>query len=343
MNNKKIHLELLRIFAIVLVVFNHTPAYHFPLSAQANASWTEFFMLCISIAIKVAVPLFFMISGALLLAKKESLSSLLKKRVLRMLVVLIIFLLAQNFFSYFCGAYTLKQVGYRILIGTTTAHATWFLYAYICFLLMLPLLRLLVEKMETQHFLYLIALHLILGEFIPISHTPLDKWLPLTAHHGFLCNIYIYAIIGYYLEHRISLLDITKKRLYFLASSSLFAILIGAILAIAPLIFLGRSPSDRASSFTGAVLIPSIFIYLAARKLGEWPLPKWAISIITMLGSACFTVMLTENIFRDAISAHISGYTTEYYPSILVAIMVCCCSWFCGIIAKRIPYIKNLV
>lgn len=343
MNQRKRHLDFLRIFAIILVVFNHTPAYHFPISGHTEVSWSEFFMLCSSIAVKVAVPLFFMISGALLLAKTEALSSLLKKRVLRILCVLVLFLLLQNVFFYFSGAITLKQATFNFLKGSTPASATWFLYGYLAFLLMLPLLRLLVEKMETQHFLYIIALHLIIVEFIPVSHTPLDKWLPFTQHYGFLSNIYLYAIMGYYLEHRIAIQDLSKKNLCMLGSASTVAILIGATLTMLPLIFLGHQPSQSVSCFTGAVLFPCIFIYLAARKLGELTRPQWMNVMITTLGSACFTVMLTENIFRDAISHHIQGYTTQYCPSILVTVLVCCCGWFCGIIAKRLPFIKELV
>lgn len=343
---KKVHLEALRILAIILVVFNHTPAYAFPLSTMADVSWSEFFMLCTSIADKIAVPLFFMISGALLLAKQEALATLLKKRVLRMLIVLMIFLLAQNAFFYFSGTLTLRQAAFNILKGTTPAHATWFLHAYLAFLLMLPLLRFLVEKMETQHFLYLIALHFIAIEFIPLSFsplfTPLGKWLPFTAPYEERANIYLYALLGYYLENRVILRDISKKKLCILASASPLAIFIGALLIMLPII-LGYMPSEVCPCFTGSILVPCIFIYLLSRKLGEVSLPKWVISIITLLGPACFTVMLTENIFRGAIASHLSGYYTEYYLSILVTLMVCCCGWFCGIIAKRIPWIKNLV
>lgn len=343
MNQRKTYLDFLRIIAILLVVFNHTPAFLFPVSSYAEVSWSEFFMLCVSIADKVGVPLFFMISGALLLSKTEDLSILLKRRVLRFLCVLILFLLVQNAVFYFSGHLTLKQAVFNVLRGNTPAAATWFLYGYLGFLLTLPLMRLLVEKMQTQHFLYLIALHFITVEFIPSSHTHLDNWLPFTSHCGTLSNIYIYAFLGYYLEHRIPLHDISKKRLCLLASLSIVAILIGALLTMLPLIISGESPSQKASCFTGAALIPCIFIYSAARKLGQLHLSIWFIRIITLLGNACFTVMLTENIFRIAISSQISGYCTKYYPSILSTLLICCCGWICGIVAKRIPWVKTLV
>lgn len=343
MIQRKVHLDFLRIIAIILVVFNHTPAFHFPVSGHAEVSWSEFFMICASIADKVAVPLFFMISGALLLSKKEALSTLLKKRVLRMLTALILFLFAQNTIFYFSGHLTLRQATFNIIEGRTPAEATWFLYGYLAFLLMLPLLRLLVEKMEKQHLIYLIALHFILVEFIPFSHTQLDNWLPFTAHCKTLSNIYIYAILGYYLEHRVSLQSISKKHLCILSAASLIAILIGAILTMLPFIIWGHTPSQTKSCFTGSVLLPCIFIYIAARKQGELPMPRWMNVMITALGSACFTVMLTENIFRAAIAHHIQGYATQYYSSIVVTVLVCCCGWFCGIIAKHIPWIKNLV
>lgn len=343
MTQKKIHLELLRILAIFLVVFNHTHAVGMPFTAAAEVSFDEFFMICVSLVDKVAVPLFFMISGALLLPKKESVLTLLKHRFVRMLVVLILFVIAQNAFYCFIGLLSPEKAVGNMLYGGTPALVTWFLYAYLAFLLMLPFLRILADKMETQHFLYLIILHFVFVEFFPLSKSPLDAWLPFTASHGNYCNIYIYALIGYYIENRISLSRLSRKVLLMLASASVLSILIGAVLTILPLVMYGEVPSPTKGCFTGAVLIPGIFIYACFRKLNSIRLPMWLTKLISLLGSACFTVMLTENIFRIAIARHTPGYSTHYYTSVLVTFLVCCCGWICGIIAKRIPVIKTLI
>lgn len=343
MNHKKIHLEILRIFAIILVVFNHTPAFLAPLTPPVESSFTEYLMLCASIADKVAVPLFFMISGALLLPKQESLRKLFKNRFLRIFIVLLSFILIQNVLFLFAGKLTTKRALVNILSGHTPASVTWFLYGYLAFILMLPFLRLLVEKMETKHFLYLLILHFVIVEFLPYPHTPLDAWLPFTAHNGSLSNIYIYALMGYYMENRISLSALSRKVLLILASSSVLSILIGALLTILPLIVYGKVPSQMNACFTGAILIPCIFIYACCRKVGGIRLPMWLTNLITLLGPACFTVMLTENIFRITIAHYIPRYYTHYCFSILVTLLVCCCGWICGIIAKRIPVIKTFI
>lgn len=76
---KKLHLEFLRIIAIMLVIFNHTGEKGFLLYTIARDSVLYEFYLFSSIACKVAVPLFWMISGALLINKEESISVIYKK------------------------------------------------------------------------------------------------------------------------------------------------------------------------------------------------------------------------------------------------------------------------
>lgn len=94
-----IYLDVLRIIAIYCVLFNHTNGFllyatHYPLPSS-------YLYLIISILSKVAVPIFFMISGALLLGKDESYQELLRKRILKYTIVLIII----SFFYYFCLNY----------------------------------------------------------------------------------------------------------------------------------------------------------------------------------------------------------------------------------------------
>lgn len=76
---KKIHIEFLRALCIWLVMFTHTSTSGFSLYLERPASF--FFPLYIAVPfwVKTAVPIFFMISGALLLEKEESISRIFKK------------------------------------------------------------------------------------------------------------------------------------------------------------------------------------------------------------------------------------------------------------------------
>lgn len=72
---RKDYLELLRVIAIFLVMYNHSPAF---MSFQ-NQSGVEYGVsVFLSMLCKAAVPMFFMISGTLLLGKMRALARFLK-------------------------------------------------------------------------------------------------------------------------------------------------------------------------------------------------------------------------------------------------------------------------
>ena len=87
--NKKIHIEFLRMLAMFLVLFNHTETKGFTLYTLEQETLLHWFYLTLSIFVKVAVPIFFMISGALLLPKEESIKEVFQKRILKIVLVLI--------------------------------------------------------------------------------------------------------------------------------------------------------------------------------------------------------------------------------------------------------------
>ena len=80
MNQKKVYIELLRIIAAALVIFAHLPASSLYVTTSGVS---QFLNLVVSIILKINVPLFLMISGALLLRKQEDYKSVLSKRFIR--------------------------------------------------------------------------------------------------------------------------------------------------------------------------------------------------------------------------------------------------------------------
>ena len=74
---KKYYLEAIRIAAILMVMYNHSAAF-MSFSVQSGVEYAISFFL--SMICKGAVPLFFMVSGALLLGKTESGKDLFQKR-----------------------------------------------------------------------------------------------------------------------------------------------------------------------------------------------------------------------------------------------------------------------
>lgn len=74
------YIDALRIIAILLVVFNHLPGYTLYMSNTGPKAWLYMFLTMVT---RINVPLFLMVSGALLLGKRESISRVLRHRAAR--------------------------------------------------------------------------------------------------------------------------------------------------------------------------------------------------------------------------------------------------------------------
>lgn len=93
--DKIVYMELLRVIAVVLVIFNHTRTRGYSLYTQTDDVFDWWASLACSIFCKVAVPVFFMISGGVILGRQESFSQIFKKRILRFLIVILLFTFLQ--------------------------------------------------------------------------------------------------------------------------------------------------------------------------------------------------------------------------------------------------------
>ncbi|MDE7206696.1 MAG: acyltransferase family protein, partial [Lachnospiraceae bacterium] len=72
-----LHIEFIRIIAAFFVIFNHTGDKGFFIYSTYDLGGFHYWLaLAISIVCKISVPLFFMISGALLLEKEYSLKTI---------------------------------------------------------------------------------------------------------------------------------------------------------------------------------------------------------------------------------------------------------------------------
>ena len=129
--NRKLHLEVLRILAIMLVLFHHTEGRGFVLFLQREGFSRSIYLL-LSILCEIAVPIFFMISGALLLKKEESIKDILCKRVLRFIIVLFAITVIYRFYDLLVND---KPTGgfmgiVNAFVNNAASGALWYMYSY---------------------------------------------------------------------------------------------------------------------------------------------------------------------------------------------------------------------
>lgn len=117
--DKKMYLEVLRILCIFFVMFNHTtPTGYLAFVGESNAVLYALYLFC-SVLCRIAVPVFFMISGALLLGKTEPIRVVFMKRILRMAAVLLLISIPN--YIWLTKDTTLGVIGFFRTIYTQTA------------------------------------------------------------------------------------------------------------------------------------------------------------------------------------------------------------------------------
>lgn len=293
---KTLYLELLRVFAILCVIFNHTDGFFSYYSSTQNLI-TWLYSAVLSVICRAGVPLFFMISGALLLNKEESIRALFQKRILRMGIVLILFSAIQYAVLIYRGRieeYSISLFWKGILEGTIE-ETYWFLYAYLGILFLLPLLRKLVKGMKTVEFRYLLIFGLA-GEcgfrlFRLLFGIEVESQL-------YMLNLYLYFfLLGHYFEHgKDEILEKAKKYIYVVAGVT--------------------------------ITLASASIWLDFCRVGSYELeilelwaPVLAIEIFLMVRNFCETIVLKEkvrNIILKVASCSFGIYLLEKLVRIIL-------------------------
>ena len=137
--NKKIHLEIIRIIALICIIYNHTGERGNNIYLFTNGNITFAISLITDILCKIGVPLFLMISGALLLTKEEDWQQIYQKRGLRIIKVILLFVTIR----YLYECYFVKKLSFsflelfKIILEGNLFTPYWFLYTYLSVLLIL--------------------------------------------------------------------------------------------------------------------------------------------------------------------------------------------------------------
>lgn len=349
---RKTYLDFLRIIAIYMVLFNHTGTKGFTFFTISQYSKLYPLYLFIAVFIKIAVPLFFMISGALLLDKDESFKDLLTKRFLKYLVVLICASLNLYIYSSLRMTHTQMSVSdfLKSLYSGKITVAYWYLYAYLAFILMLPLLRKLARGMTNRDFKWVILLCTIVGLLSMLEYFFTKGTVSYNKNFSLFVgqNYILYPLMGYFIERRLKPEDFTRKNLLILWILSLLAIAASCFMTH----YKGSITGDWREStcqtfFNTLIFIPAITVFYTVKMwfMKHTPGPKTS-KIISTIGGLTFGIYLIERICRvetEKLFFILKPYI-HTLPSCLVWIFAACV--FGGVfifILKKIPGVKKFI
>lgn len=192
--------DLIRIISIFLVTVIHANVEYLGKN-QGSVGW-YFVMLFTSVCL-IAVPLFFMISGALLLNSDKIISfkDLFFKRILKQAVPFLIWSFIYIIVRIITGKLDFSLATFTNLLSQPAYYQFWFMYTLLAIYLLLPILQAIVIKLEKKQIEYILILWLVFSVVFPV----LQRYVPaltISEHTDLiLCEGYIgYFFLGYYLK-----------------------------------------------------------------------------------------------------------------------------------------------
>ena len=374
--NKKIYIEILRIIACFCVIFNHTSYDGFFLFSNYSPLNIKFWIYCgLSIFCKFSVPMFFTISGALLLNKEESMKTVFTKRVLKNVISLVFFSFVYYYFfnvlyninhisfdniqSFFVSIFTIINISFenifdcliKIYSNTVTTHL-WFMYSYIAFLVALPVLRILVKKMDNKHFAYIALLALIFDGIIPILDFLIWKGqysLSSTIKPGWLItSIVLYPCLGYYFENRLEIKE-AKKYIPILWVTNIITVVLSCAMTVYQYKLTGIIDEETSQTFFSSfTIINLITVYITIKFLSlSYKDRRLKTKIILTMGECSYGVYQLHQIVIILLNRYLVDFSKMLFNDMFAELVSCVLILIIYIIItyilKQIPIIKKVL
>lgn len=343
---KKIHLEVIRIIALICIIYNHTGDRGNNIYLFTNGNITFAFSLITDILCRIGVPLFLMVSGALLLQKEESWQDIYRKRVLRIVKVIVWFTVIRYFYECF---YVKKMMFsflelIKLIFTGKLFLPYWFLYAYLSILLVLPLLKKMVKNMDKKEMDILTILIFVFYTVLPVISAVFALNFEISFVFGISC---CYCFLGYYLENVISSSSYTKKN-----AILAMLIIVGSVAFSYWMVVREKGTTGViADGYTGILsiliafcvffIIKAVWSGLAVEKDNAcWK--KW----LTNIGSCAFGIYLIEDYLRNGLSFVydiIAPYTTTLPACVVWLAVVMMAGVIIVSLLKKLPVLKDIL
>lgn len=349
--SRNISLDIVRVVAIFAVVMIHTSA--FCLMSYERGTW-EFTVGNIFDSVsRLGVPLFVMISGALMLDETRTVTvrNILCKNVKNILLLL--------FFWSFLYAVVFRiilplQAGNSVRLRTFLENVLfgyyhlWYLYMIVGLYLATPFLRAFVKKENTSLVLLFLAIALV-SQYVPTVCTTLsaltDVWprfkeltyISRFANQfklGFFGQYAAYYVMGWYIVH-VGIPSIRKK----------YALFCAGILSLVFTILLVQATGEYSNAYSNQNLL--IFLYSSGVFLLltsiRWQINGPIRTGILLLSKLSFGIYVVHPLWLNRFQS-VFPYSHAPVAYILVSyLVVLSISLVCTLILSKLPIIKGIV
>ena len=336
MREKYNFIEIIRICAAFLVIVNHTNSEIF-LGCGISPTW--FISLAYFFISKMAVPLFIMISGYLMLGKVDDYSKCLK-RFARMVAVIIVFSLPYYINNLGGATFSISEY-FNGILGKPATNAFWYLYFYAAVLLMMPFLQKFFNALEKKDIQILVSMSALLYMIWPIV---IHYFPNLEIQRTFrlpICEVNIALIMlgGYFKKY-----GVPKIHTAFYALGFVGAVMYNVIATY----FEYQVNSgwylfyDNKEYFP--IIVQTVCFFAICSRI---QLKGTCSKIVETIGGCTFGIYLLSDLFIEKLKpVWLYLESTNLYPVFAVVIfeiMIFGIGFMITWIIKRIPFLKTII
>ena len=316
--------DFLRAFAIIAVIICHLEIFY---GSNPTAVQTVLKLTIHDIG-RMGVPIFLMISGALLLRKKYELADFLKRRFTRIIYPYIFWvaLIAIGIF--------VIQHDYKLMFDVATGEfsVTWYFWTLIGIYLAIPVLKAFLDAYGETALKYFLAIWFFTIILKTFNSYPLFTDFNLDFFAGYIG----YPILGYYLDNKEFNLDDKK---IFIVSFIIFAVSFVAI-GYSEYANLGLiSPMYQ----NVLIVLVSASFYMLIKTIDNMTsfsaIKDNLIGKVILSISVCSYGMYFSHVLVLKVLSFLNPHTDLLVP--VMAIAMIALSWLAVFIVSKIPYLKK--
>lgn len=347
---REVWVDFIRIAAAFMVVWGHSTSCGPWIYTDVSSLNWHLANIAGSVT-RMCVPLFFMISGHLLLGRKIILGEFFAKRVVKIVIPFLTWsVLYLLWHKYYSGSQISLLGAIRSLINGSASYHLWFFYAIIGLYLFVPIISWLLDSDTRKRANYFIVFWLIAASLIPFSDMVLNDVtgcevktaLDLTMFGGYSG----YMVIGY-LVGRISMTRTAKW-------TAVIFVVIGILGTIVGTSILSSKSGGLVEYFYGNttpnILVASVGGFLLLRQLGHLVGNSGiAAPVLSKLSSISLGVYLVHPVILDLIrSGYFTGSLAALYrttPFSIPIVALVAFTFSCGIsyVIMQLPVVRRII
>ncbi len=345
MNKKQriFYLDFIRVIAILLVIFIHVST----IDTTKHIGTTDWQIVkMLNYFAHISVPIFFMISGSLMLnsPKTLSLKYTWEKRIPRVTIPFIMWsIIIPTVVNLTSNVITTNQVWHRLqlILYQPTSPILWFMYPLIGIYILSPIIKTFVDNASTRMLLYVTSVWLITCSLLP----SISVMMPKEYKHVFqLSPVANFLLIGGFVGYYILGYIISQLNVKDVSAFALLVLFIG--MATFGNFFSESVPQTfdaNNSYYVTSIFIPimSISAYILLQKWGTRIKSKFTIGIFEFLAPLVFGIYLIHNLIvffiepwfmKNVAVTGIAATFLRYFVVLIIAIIIIwILSWIPGI------------